>query len=573
MRKQTPNSSPRNAQISRDRNFLMVMITMIITLVSNLLLGGFSSSERQTIQRQIAELQAQQSEILNAVRFQQKLEEQTLKGIGRIEIGRTNSTQQSAQVEIKKMHKIKAVDKNTDLVKLYRYLRISQGQPLSEAAEALDEIPKIISYHRKAKRYIEFPTTDEERAQLKLSEVPPAPTGEAAVRLSRELGWPDHWKARQRPELFILGPPKTGTTFLEGCLRWSMFGNSSKRYYPLASERWPTIKLAGGEPQYTTSPVMEGLKLWNRTGFRRWDPPKEWWTYPEIGRYALEYRGFLNTQRFPPVEKESKNWFLIDSTPDMIMVPKAAQSLSKDLEGSPFQPRFLVMERDALTRGYSHFLLFTQLRVQWGWGEETTTVFADKLDEQHAILEKIPICNEMMYQPMNVLRSYDKTYLALRWCMYDPTKRNQVMFLPFGFTALGVRYWFSKFDPNRFTFLKMKDFRKIGRSPEQLRTFYEHAFPGLERNKPRCENAGDWNSGNCTGWHLDEIATEMCGPDSPALKAQAWSGRSGMNYTKGSAERLAKYKEIANSWSDAYDEILLMNNIKWYDPNPQTIDP
>ena len=457
------------------------------------------------------------------------------------------------------------VDYNRNLDKVYTYLHSTDGAPSAVAAKELDEIPeRVISFPKY--KWLIFPTTDEERAELKLPKVPPAPTGEAAVRLSRELGWPDHWKARQRPELFILGPPKTGTTFLEGCLRWSMFGNSSKRYYPLASERWPTIKLAGGEPRYTTSPVMEGLKLWNRTGFRRWDPPKEWWTYPEIGRYASDLRGFLNTQRFPPVEKESKNWFLIDSTPDMIMVPKAAQSLSKDLEGSPFQPRFLVMERDALTRGYSHFLLFTQLRVQWGWGEETTTVFADKLDEQHAILEKIPICNEMMYQPMNVLRSYDKTYLALRWCMYDPTKRNQVMFLPFGFTALGVRYWFSKFDPNRFTFLKMRHFKKIAKSPEKLHTFYEHAFPGLKRNKPRCKNAGDWNSGNCTGWHLDEIATEMCGPDSPALKAQAWSGRSGMNYTKGPKERFTKYKDISDSWDKAYKNLLEKHEQKWYKP-------
>eukprot|EP01060_Flectonema_neradi_P020161 TRINITY_DN2767_c0_g2_i3.p1 TRINITY_DN2767_c0_g2~~TRINITY_DN2767_c0_g2_i3.p1 ORF type:complete len:551 (+),score=114.06 TRINITY_DN2767_c0_g2_i3:58-1653(+) len=466
---------------------------------------------------------------------------------------------------VPKVNEQLAVDYNQNLNVTYTYLHEADGKPAAIFAKTLDLIPQKIIVVPKSK-WIRFPATDEETEFVKLPPAAPAPTGEAAIKLSRKMGWPDHWKARQRPELFILGPPKTGTTFLEGCLRWSMFGNSSKRYYPLASERWPTETLPGGEPLYTTSPVMEGLRMWNRTGYRRWDPPKEWWTYPEIGRYANDFRGFLNTQRFPPVEEESKNWFLIDSTPDMIMVPKAAQALAADLESTPYDTRFLVMERAALSRAYSHFLLFTQLRVQWGWGEETTTVFADKLDQQHAILEKIPICNEMMYKPAEVLRSYDKTYLALRWCMYDPTKRNQVMFLPFGFTALGVRYWFSKFNPKKFTFLKMTDFKKIAKSPEKLHTFYEHAFPGLKRNKPKCERVEDWNSGTCTGWHLDEIAEEMCGPNSPALKAQAWTGRTGLNYTKGPKERLEKYETIADGWTKVYEDLLNENDLQWYKP-------
>eukprot|EP01060_Flectonema_neradi_P020162 TRINITY_DN2767_c0_g2_i4.p1 TRINITY_DN2767_c0_g2~~TRINITY_DN2767_c0_g2_i4.p1 ORF type:complete len:593 (+),score=140.19 TRINITY_DN2767_c0_g2_i4:108-1781(+) len=557
---------------------MLVIATVVITLAGNFVLGGgvsLSDDKNTALREKIEKLQSQQEQILKAAQIHMKFEDNI--STEQIQTPQPTpppppSTPHPPQPTPGKKQKEptkekKPVDSNNDLVKLYNYLHHSDGRSPAEAAKTLDEVPtKIVRYHKKAKRYIVFPTTDEEKQSLELPSVPPAPTGEDAIKLSRKLGWPDHWKARQRPELFILGPPKTGTTFLEGCLRWSMFGNSSKRYYPLASERWPTETLPGGEPLYTTSPVMEGLRMWNRTGYRRWDPPKEWWTYPEIGRYANDFRGFLNTQRFPPVEEESKNWFLIDSTPDMIMVPKAAQALAADLESTPYDTRFLVMERAALSRAYSHFLLFTQLRVQWGWGEETTTVFADKLDQQHAILEKIPICNEMMYKPAEVLRSYDKTYLALRWCMYDPTKRNQVMFLPFGFTALGVRYWFSKFNPKKFTFLKMTDFKKIAKSPEKLHTFYEHAFPGLKRNKPKCERVEDWNSGTCTGWHLDEIAEEMCGPNSPALKAQAWTGRTGLNYTKGPKERLEKYETIADGWTKVYEDLLNENDLQWYKP-------
>ena len=61
--------------------------------------------------------------------------------------------------------------------------------------------------------------------ELRLPPVPPAPTGEAAMKLAREQGWPDHWRARMRPRHFLLGPPKTGTTTLYSCYSRAMIGD------------------------------------------------------------------------------------------------------------------------------------------------------------------------------------------------------------------------------------------------------------------------------------------------------------------------------------------------------------
>ena len=454
-------------------------------------------------------------------------------------------------------------DLNKSLKRLFTFLRKIEGKGHKVINNTLDEIP----YPRHViQNAIKFPAPHE-LPFLKLPDVPPAPTGVAALRLARQLRYPDKWRARQRPELFILGPPKTGTTFLEACFKWSMFGNQSKRIYPLASERWPTKRLEGGEPTYEVSPTLEGFRMWNRTGFRRWDPPKEWWLYPEMGRYPSSFRGFINTQRFPPVEDDSKNWFIIDSTPDTIMIPKAAQALHLDLQGAPFKPSFLVMQRDALSRAYSHFLLFTSLRVDWGWGKEPFNVFSEKLDDQMKILESIPICRKMLYEPFEIIKNLDQTYLALRWCMYDPRTRNQVMYLPFGFTALGLRYWLSKFKSESFSFMKFSTLKVIGKNTNQLFDFYEEVFPGVKRNHPRCEHSEEWNSGNCTGWKLDDIAVEMCGPNSPALKSQAWSSRKGLNFTKGDPENLKKYQEISDEWDKVIDSLANKYNISWYEPN------
>eukprot|EP01060_Flectonema_neradi_P027141 TRINITY_DN3677_c0_g1_i2.p1 TRINITY_DN3677_c0_g1~~TRINITY_DN3677_c0_g1_i2.p1 ORF type:complete len:514 (+),score=92.33 TRINITY_DN3677_c0_g1_i2:79-1620(+) len=456
------------------------------------------------------------------------------------------------------------VDANDGLLRLFEFIKNIEGMNVTSINSSLDAIPYR---ERLVRRSLKFPL-EGDLPFLKLPPVPPAPTGIAAIKLARKLGYPDKWRARQRPEFFILGPPKSGTTFMEACFKWSMFGNSSKRTYPMASERWPVTRLEGGEPDYSTSPLLEPFRLWNRTGYRRFDPPKEWWVYPEMGRYPTEFRGFVNTQRFPPVEEPSKNWFVIDSTPDSIMIPKAAQALALDLEGAPFEPSFLVMHRDVVNRAYSHFLLFTSLRVMWGWKEETMEVFTDRLDQQHAVLESIPICRKMLYQPFEVIQSLDDTYNALRWCMYDPKIRNQVMYLPFGFTALGLRYWISKFKPENFRFLKFSTMKVIGKDPKKLFDFYEDIFPGIKRNLPRCEKADQWNSGNCTGWQLHSQAELMCGPDSPALASQAWTRRKDLNFTKGKPENLEKYQKIAENWDKAFDALVSEYNLSWYQPRP-----
>eukprot|EP01060_Flectonema_neradi_P036502 TRINITY_DN7021_c0_g1_i1.p1 TRINITY_DN7021_c0_g1~~TRINITY_DN7021_c0_g1_i1.p1 ORF type:complete len:558 (+),score=80.14 TRINITY_DN7021_c0_g1_i1:73-1746(+) len=453
---------------------------------------------------------------------------------------------------------------NTKLIQMYSYLKKNRSSR-AEYGKHLDSLPfppRMISKH------IKFPIERLEQAGLQLPDVPPAPTGMQAYDLAEKFGYPRHWRARQRPQFFLLGPPKTGTTFLDACIRWSMHGNSDMKPYPTATARWPQDRGPGGEPVYADSAEMLPFRIWNRTGFRRFDPPKEWWAYPEMGRYSDTIRGVINVLRFPPVEPESQKWVLIDSTPDSLMVPKSAQALHADIEGAPFNPTFLVTHRNAFDRAYSHYLLFSQLRTDWGWGPEKLRVFADRLDQQHQVLMGIPICKSLLETPEDVLKSHELTYKALRWCMYDPERRNQVMYLPFGFTALGLNYWLMKFPVSSFRLLRMADLKKLN-SIEKLLTFSEATFSGFKRVKPRCEDPADWNSGNCTGHMLHDKAMLFCSSESPALKDQAWTDRKGLNISLGPDERLQKYRDIAQRWTDIFERFAEEKGLSFYDPDEE----
>ena len=457
--------------------------------------------------------------------------------------------------------------RNSKLEVMYSYLQKERPTP-EDHARHIDSMPfpaRMISKH------IRFPEHPLEQQGLGLPDVSPAPTGIAAYNLAMKFGYPPHWRARQRPQFFLLGPPKTGTTFLDACIRFSMTGNSSQIPYPSANARWPAERGPGGEPVYMDSPEMLPFRIWNRTGFRRWDPPKEWWTYPEIGRYADTIRGFINVMRFPPVEPDSDKWKLIDSTPDSLMIPKAAQALHQDLQGAPFTPTFLVTHRNAFDRAYSHYLLFSELRNDWGWGPETLPVFADRLDQQHKILMNITICKRLLTDPEPILESIDLTYQALRWCLYDPHKRNQVMYLPFGFTALGLNYWLKKFPADNFRLLKMTDLKKLN-TADKLLTFSEKTFSGFQRVKPRCDEASSWNSGKCSGHGLYDKAMLFCSHASPALEKQAWTDRKGLKLSKGPPERLEKYRHIAEKWSIVLERMITEHGLLRYDPTAEEYD-
>eukprot|EP01060_Flectonema_neradi_P012328 TRINITY_DN19186_c0_g1_i1.p1 TRINITY_DN19186_c0_g1~~TRINITY_DN19186_c0_g1_i1.p1 ORF type:complete len:555 (+),score=55.84 TRINITY_DN19186_c0_g1_i1:44-1666(+) len=456
---------------------------------------------------------------------------------------------------------------NEELLEVYARLKQPSGPDVLFAKD-LDTVLFGPIKGRSA-RHFWFPKKED----IPIAELPPvpsAPTGFDALRLADEMGYPRHWRARMRPKFFILGPPKTGTTFMHDCFIYSMLGNKTSLSYPSANSRWPTEWYPNGEPTYAFRSIEPQLHhTWNRTGFRRFDPPKESWLYVEIGR-NFRYKGrpkkfwsAVQISRFPPVEPESKNWVVTDSTPDYLMIPKSAQALYLDMQGSPWKPRFVVMHRDPVARGYSHFLLFAELKRLWGWKKQGTPDFSVKLDEQHNILIREPICKEMLYQPEIVLWDVRKTYDALRKCMYEPQKLNDVMFLPFGFTALGLRYWLSLFDADQFTLVKMSTLKKMN-TTGKLWDFYEQTFPGMKRMKPRCELESEIKDNSCTPWNRHALALERCGPNSPALAAQAWTNRSGLTETRGSEIRLERYKNIGKRWDELLIELMANYSIPWY---------
>ena len=455
---------------------------------------------------------------------------------------------------------------NNDLLDIYKRLKKPIGDEDVFSRDLDSEMFGPVT-GRSAKHFW-FPKKDDIPFS-KLPSVPPAPIGIEAVRLADKLGYPRHWRARMRPKFFILGPPKTGTTFLHDCFIYSMIGNKNSLAYPLANQRWPTERFPNGEPTFIPSIVPQLHHTWNRTGFRRFDLPKESWLYVEIGRNfrykgsPRKFWGAVQISRFPPVEPESSNWVLTDSTPDYIMIPKAAQALYLDMENSPWKPRFVVMSRDPVSRGFSHFLLFAELKRLWGWKSTGTTDYSIKLDEQHEILLQQPICRQMLYEPEIVLNDLSKTYDALRRCMYHPKKLNDIMFLPFGFTALGLRYWLSLFSPEQFTLLKMSTLKRMN-TTESLWDFFEDTFPGMKRPLPRCDSESIVDSETCTPWNQYAIALERCGPNSPALAAQAWTTRGGLNETKGSDQRLEKYRVIGKKWDKLLAQLMSNHGISWY---------
>eukprot|EP01060_Flectonema_neradi_P027283 TRINITY_DN36895_c0_g1_i1.p1 TRINITY_DN36895_c0_g1~~TRINITY_DN36895_c0_g1_i1.p1 ORF type:complete len:567 (+),score=49.87 TRINITY_DN36895_c0_g1_i1:32-1732(+) len=445
------------------------------------------------------------------------------------------------------------------------YLNIDSRQLTNaEFGSIIDNKPKISTTMQ---RMTQFPGSHAEAAFLRTATpVSPAPVGEQAAELARKLKYPDRWEGRMRPEFFILSPPKTGTTFLDGCLRHAMNGNPLKTVYPEMSMRWPSNRSASGEPITTKSPFELNRRLWLRRGFRRWDLPKEPWNYIQMGRHAGTIREYFARQRFPPVEPESSLWGIVDATPDQIMIPEAAVSAFLDLRGAPFKPRFLVIDRDPVDRAFSHFMLFTDLKKKYKRAPEPFSVFADRLDQQHARLVKIPICWELLHQPEAVVRSREKVFAALKSCMYeqDPLDDPQVYYLPFGFVALGLRYWAELFGADSFLLLRFTDLVKLD-TPVKVMRVFEKAFPTLVRNPPPCHNDSDWVSNLCSGPQRVLETDLNCGQDSPYLHAQAWTKKSAsLGYSIGEENRLEKYRNIGKRWQAVLQNMTADLGIGYY---------
>ena len=393
--------------------------------------------------------------------------------------------------------------------------------------------------------WIHFPDTDKERSALLLPATAPAPTGRAALKLSRSFNWPDEWNARHRPELFFLGPPNAKTSRLSACLRHAMGGDPKRHPYPLAETRWPQKIKGGAEPPIALAPALQNHRLWNRTGFRRWDAPKEWWVYPHLGRYGGLPAGYLQKGRFPPVEAASRNWVLIDATADQLMIPEAADAAAADLSGAPFTPSFTVMRSNVVERAYQHYLTFSKLRVKLGWPEETTLNFADKLDEQMRKLRNIGVCEMMLQRPHDLLQDMAKVRMALGSCLYDIEDEEQPMYLSFGFAALGLKYWAGQFPKGKFHVLSVPALDGMG--PAELMA-YLASTADLKAMHPRCDDAAHWRSPHCTGHLTYDNAVRQCSPEEPTAAEATLTNTAGKEYTRGSEAALKAHNLIGERW-------------------------
>ena len=417
-------------------------------------------------------------------------------------------------------------------------------------------------------------------AYFKLPPVPPAPTGEEAMKLAREQGWPDHWRARMRPRHFILGPMKTGTTTMYWCYRRAMIGDPRKRVYPLATERWPIRRDRNGQAVIQPSHMIpEPFTVWNRTGARRLDLRKEWrvyhlasWTKQETP--GLEQYHYL---RFPPVEKETKDWTMLDATPHSLMIPGAADLVKEDLRCAPFKPRFVVMNRDALSRGYSQFVMEDTLWKQVRRGKN----YFDELEYQskQGSMGKHEICKMMMNEPEALIKDIRLVRLALQTCIFfdsplytdvDLLKRKLkkqqyvVNLFQFGFTALGLKYWLHVFDYDTSLFRVVDTNSLKAIDADQMMGVVENLFD-MKRMLPRCQTAVS-DDPTCTPWNQYDPASKECG-----WKLNSWSGKA--DFTMGDPVKLQKYQKISDRWGKIMNDLIVEYNITRVKPPPRKAHP
>ena len=411
-------------------------------------------------------------------------------------------------------------------------------------------------------------------AFFKLPPVPPAPTGEAAMELAREQGWPDHWRARMRPQHFLLGPLKTGTTTLHACYERAMVGDPRKRAYPLATERWPLEYDDNGQAVIRPTHMMpEPYLAWNRTGARRFDVRKEWRVYHKAAWVKGEAPGLekYHYLRFPPVEEGTKDWTMLDGTPFNLMTPGAADELKEDLKCAPFKPRFLVMNRDPLARGYSQFVMEQSL----GYHEARGRDFYNELESQSTAkkgsLSKYRVCQMMMQEPEALMKDVRRVRQALQTCMHGEPPYNveavgQVIrhqkyvanLLPFGFVALGLKYWLHVFDYDASLFRVVDTSSLKGLDAHQMMGLVEDVFD-MKRMLPRCP-AVDSKEDGCTAWNRYDSGLRACGS-----QQNSWSGKEG--FTMGDPEKMKKYRTLSDRWGKILDDLIVEYNItRWVSP-------
>ena len=414
----------------------------------------------------------------------------------------------------------------------------------------------------------EIPTGDHLRPEYhRIPLAPPAPTGEAAMKLAREQGWPDHWRARMRPRHFILGPLKTGTTTLHSCYERAMVGDPRKRAYPLATERWPIEYDKKGQAVIRPSQMIpEPYIVWNRTGARRLDVRKEWRVYHQAGWAKQEKPGLekYHYLRFPPVEEGTKDWTMLDGSPFNLMTPGAAEEVRKDLKCAPFKPRFLVMNRpDALARAYSQFVMEQSDRAFVP--SRGRNLYKELESQKKGSLSK-PVCQMMMNEPEALMKDIRRVRHALQACMYVKIP-HPANLLPFGFTALGLKYWLHVFDYDVSLF-RVVDMNSLkGLDAPQMMGLVEDVFD-MKRMLPRCPAVDSKeDEEGCTAWNRYDSGLRACGS-----QKNSWSGMEG--FTMGDPEKLKKYKDISDRWSKILEDLIVEYNItRWVPPSKATHSP
>ena len=387
-----------------------------------------------------------------------------------------------------------------------------------------------------------------------MPQVPRAPTGEAAMKLAREQGWPDHWRARMRPQHFILGPLEVGTHLVHMCYQHGLIGNARKRPYPLALERWPTQYDDNGQGIIRRSFEMPPrFQMWNRTGDRRLDPREEWRVYDNMHWMSLDFLEEQETLRFPPVERATKNWVMLDSTPFYLMNPGAADQARKDLQGAPNKPVFVVMLRDVLSRAHAHFLVERHPELRGVDSNAVTQEFATVLEAQMEGQASLAVCRALFESPEHVMRDVRRVRHALEVCIY-PTgaPESGFAYMPTGFVALGLRYWLHVFgdDASLFRVIDVDDLR--GLTPLELMDVLARAFD-LRRMRRKCSGPHA-NAVRCTTWHRHDVGIGACRHE------PEWTRTFTDNFNRNVTE-LAKFHRLSKRWTAQLTRLLAKYDI------------
>ena len=412
--------------------------------------------------------------------------------------------------------------------------------------DSLPYPPSVMAAHRRK------PKNPLPREWLEMPRPPAAPTGKAAWLLSRDLGLPVAWRARHRPTLFVLGTVGGGSLFIEECWRQSMLGNKTRYPYPYAGERWPT-KRHPVTSEIIIDPLASPDKedTWGRSGQRRWDPPKEWFVYERCGEHPHPHPACSHQRaRWPPVEKATKDFVLMDASPDTLMNPHAANQTYFDLrrvQSHPrMRPRFIVTLQPPLVAAWHEFGIYYRFRLRPQRNYEAMFIeprglqraptveelaevekqdvqdsFWAHIGQELGAMEEIPVCKAAFDDPAAFMRdaAADPTLArdALELCGHRMVGKHRgerwkmPHFLFNAFHGVGVRHWLHLgFEADQFVAVPTEELRWY--SPEEVMDFLETAAPHMRRLPKRCEDPHGWDAGKCSGHIAWEKAHFFCHP-------------------------------------------------------------